>query len=277
MAKRLRHFLYRDDTIVSQFLDQLQGGEYEAENIRQQASGGSSLGIGVHTGPLRGDAARNRTSSTESELNLRQTGPSRFARFYELASADESIEHFDACDEAIWDQLQVGEVIDVGVTLSIPDIVKTVGMVGRISSLMPIFTALSGFAGDGGEPVIDQREVASVTSRLPVIEQVASAFEEAEVPVIASLIGAEKFKVFVRLKRSCLLVEELQEVDGDARLVAKIQRLVPRGRAVEVGQVLPGLPSPNRSQRRQGRVPGEENALRLRYPGAVATPIAVFL
>jgi hypothetical protein len=139
MPRRLRFFLYRDDTMVSQFLEQLEGGAYDEENIRQQVGGGGSLGVGVGAGPVRASASRERTNSSETELNLRQTGPSRFSRFHEMAMDEEEVQQLDGCDEAIWDQLGDGEIIDVGVSLAIPDIVRTLGMVSRISSLMPIF------------------------------------------------------------------------------------------------------------------------------------------
>ena len=53
MPGRLRYFLYRDDGIVSQFLEQLEGGVYDAENIRQHASGGAALGLGLMRGRFR--------------------------------------------------------------------------------------------------------------------------------------------------------------------------------------------------------------------------------
>lgn len=105
----------------------------------------------------------------------------------------------------------------------------------------------------------------------------AAAIEQAGVPVVASPASDAKFKVFLRLKRSGLHVEQLTELAGDARPVGTIQRIVPNGKTVEVGQILPGLPSSNRAQRRQGRSSaGEDNSIKLRYPGAVVTPIAVF-
>ena len=275
MAGRLRYFLYRDDAIVSQFVEQLEGGVYDEENIRQQASGGTSLGVGVSAGPLRGTASRGQSSASESELNLRQTGASRFSRFHELAVEAGEIQELDACDEAIWDQLQVGEILDVGVSLEIPDIVKTMGMVGRVSALMPLFNTLGGFANDDGSPVIDPGEIATVTERLPVFEQAATAMENAGIPALVSLVGDTKFKMFLRLRRSSLQIEELQELEGDVRLVGTVHSKITKGKPAEVGQLLPGLPVQNRAQRRNAGS-GDSNAITLRYPGAIITPIALF-
>ena len=61
-----------------------------------------------------------------------------------MAMAEGEVQQIDGCDEAIWDQLQVGEILDLGVTLSIPDIVRSLGMVGQISALMPLFSSPAG-------------------------------------------------------------------------------------------------------------------------------------
>jgi hypothetical protein len=277
MAGKFRYFIYLDDGIVSQFLEQLEGGEYDTERIRQSHGADSSVGIGVHHGPIQGNAQRGRSSSSESELDLHQTAASRFSRFHHLAMAEqEAIQHIDACDETIWDQLQVGEVLDVGVSLTIPHIVKALGSLDRISGLMPMFAAVSTIDGEDGQPLIDPSEIQNVANKLPIFQQTAAAIEDSGIPVLASLVGDEKFKFFVRLKRSNLQVEQLTAIEGDVRLVGTIQRLIPKAAGdVEVGQILPGIPSPNRTQRRQGGQK-EENAIRLRYPSAVIMPLAVF-
>jgi hypothetical protein len=179
VAGRLRYFLYRDDRIVSQFLEQLEGGVYDEENIKQQASGGSSLGVGVKAGPVTGNVDRTKSNATESELSLRQTGPSRFSRFHELASAEEAVQVLDACDDAIWDQLGVGEILDAGVTLAVPEMTKGLRMLGQVSDMMPLFGAIGGMAGDDGNPLIDPAEFATMTEKLPAMEQAAAAIEQA--------------------------------------------------------------------------------------------------
>jgi hypothetical protein len=60
MPGKLRIFLYRDDALVSQFLEQLEGGTYDEENIRQRKGSGGSLGaeIGVGSAGLKGSHLR---------------------------------------------------------------------------------------------------------------------------------------------------------------------------------------------------------------------------
>ena len=276
MAGRLRYFTYRDDRIVSQFLEQLEGGVYDEENVKQQASGGSSLGIGIRGGPVSGSASRSSSNTAESELSLRQTGASRFSRFNDLARTEQEIQDLDGCDDAIWDQLGVGEILDVGVTLSVPEVVKGLRTLGQVSELMPLFGAISRMTDDHGNPLIDPAEVATVTEKLPAMEQAAAAVEQAGIPMTATLVGQGRYKFFLRLKRENLQCDDLNDLDGEARLVGTIQSKVAKGKTMEVGQLLPGVPSSNREQRRKSGGAPDPSSVILRYPAAVITPIAIF-
>jgi hypothetical protein len=276
LAGLLRYFLYRDDRIVLQFLEQLEGGVYDEENVKQQAGGGSSVGVGIKAGPVTGKADRSKSTNAESELRLRQTGPSRFSRFYELACGEDGIQTLDACDNAIWDQLRVGEIVDLGLSLSTPEIVKSLRTLSQVSKLMPLFGAMDGITGEDGMPLIDPTELATVTEKLPVMGHVATAMEQAGIPTNATLIGDSRYKFFFRLKQANLQTNDLNDLEGEARLVGTIQSKVAKGKTMQVSQLLPGLPSANRTERRKGRGTPDPTIVTLRYPGAVITPIAIF-
>ena len=182
-----------------------------------------------------------------------------------------------------WDQNQIpnetsgledGEIIDIGASLSIPEIVKTLGMMGRISSFMPILKNLGGIQGDDGAPLIDPQELTTVNERLPILEQTAAAMQEAGIPVLASLTGDQRIKIFVRLKSAHIQVEDLQDIAGNVRIVGTIESKVGRGRPMEM-PILPGLPTQSRAERRRSGS-SNQNSIPLRYPAAVVTPIGIF-
>ena len=275
MAGRLRFFLYRDDAIVSQFLEQLEGGVYDEENISQQTGSGTALKGGLSAGPVDVSGSRDRSSSASSQMNLRQTGASRFSRFHELASASDDIQPLDALDNEIWDQVDTGEVIDTRVVIKVPEILKSLGLVNQVANLIPLFDAVGNVPGPDGAPLVDPGEMADVKGKLPIIQKTAAVTDEASVPVTATLANDSKFMFFMRLNRVSLLVEDLHDVEGEARLVATVQSKVQRGKPLVVGQVLPGLPSTNRAQRRKGGN-NQSSEITLRYPGAVVTPLAIF-
>jgi len=225
---------------------------------------------------VAGSADRSKSNSAESELSLRQTGPSRFSRFHVLASKADAIQVLDACDDAIWDQLGVGEILDTGVTLSVPERVKGLRMLGQVSDMMPLVGAIGGMTGDDGNPLIDPAEFATVTEKLPAMVQAAAVIEQAGIPVTATLVGDSRYKFFLRLRQANLQSDDLNDLEGETRIVGTIQSKVAKGKTMEVGQLLPGLPSPNRVQRRRTGGTPDSNSVSLRYPGAVITPIAVF-
>jgi hypothetical protein len=117
----------------------------------------------------------------------------------------------------------------------------------------------------------------TVKRQLPVVEQAAALAEDAPLSLVASLASDPKFKFGVRLKRDNIQVDSIQDLDGEARLVASIQSKVLRGKPTQVGQLLPNVPAQNRAQRRRsGDGGGSTTNITLRYPAAVVAPIAIF-
>jgi hypothetical protein len=275
VAGKLRLFLYRDDTLVSQFLEQLEGGVYDEESIRTQTARTGSLKGGLSAHYVSAGASRDRSSSEESELSLRQTGASRFSRFHQLATDSSDIQTLDAMDEGIWDQVESGELIEAQVVLEVPEFLKALEFVGQASALIPFMDIFASFEGDDGKPLVDPEEMKTIKRQLPVAEQAVAITEEAPVPVLSNLASDPKFKFFMRLKRDKIVAENLEDLDGEARLIASIQSKVERRKPTQVGQLVRGLPSQNREQRR--RSGGTDNGtINLRYPAAIVTPVAIF-
>jgi len=275
MPGRLKFFLYRDDPIVSQFLEQLEGGVYDEENISRQAGRGTSLGGGLSAGPVALQGSRNRSKGEESKFNLRQTGPSRFTRFHQLASDTQDVKVLSGVGEAIWDQVQLGELVEATVTLEVPQLLKSLNLVGNVSVLIPVFEAFGSIQGDDGKPKVDPDELQALKRQLPAVEQAAAMAESAPIPLIASMVSDLRFRFSLRLGRDKLQVANLDELEGEAQLVASVQSKVLRGKPVQVGQLVPGLPVQNRAQRRRTGG-GEDGSVTLRYPAFIVTPIAIF-
>lgn len=275
MPGKLRIFLYRDDALVSQFLEQLEGGTYDEETIRRRKGSGGSLGVGIGAGPVGLKGSLDKSASQDLELNLRQTGPSRFSRFFDLASGSDDVQPLDAIDDGIWNQLEPGEIIDAAVVLEVPAFLKSIDIARKASSLLPLFEAVATIRGAGGKPVIDPAELRTVKRQLPVAEDVATVTEAAPLPVLGSLASSPRYKFFLRLRRADILADELGDLDGPARLIGAIQSKVARGKSTVVGQLMPGLPPSNRAARRRSATPGGAE-ITLRYPAAVITPIGIF-
>ncbi|MGH7641701.1 MAG: DUF6414 family protein [Candidatus Dormibacteria bacterium] len=275
MTGQLKFFLYRDDAIVSQYLEQLEGGIFDEESIRRQDSRGGTLGGGVSAGPLSVGGSRSRSKGEGSEFSLRQTGASRFTRFHQLATDTQEVRTLDWVNEVVWDQVRSGDIVESTVTLEVPQFLKSLELVGPVSALIPVFEALGSIQGDDGKPRVDPDELHTVKRQLPVVEQAAAVAGHSPIPIIASLVSSQRFKFSFQLERDKVLVASLSELEGEAHLVASVQSNLQRGRPTHVGQLVPGLPAQSRAQRRHAGE-GDNGSITLRYPALIVTAIAVF-
>jgi hypothetical protein len=276
----LRFFLFLDDRIVAQFLEQLDLGEYGDEQINRQRQSGGSIDGSLRAGPAGVGAGYSRAVSEDSAVVRRPTAASRFARLYEELQAQGAIQSLDVADDGIWDQLQVGEIIESTVTLAVPEIFRVLSAIPEISKLMPMFEQIASIsADDGSEQRIDPREVASVKGQLPFMAQAAEIVDESPLPVLARLASDERYAFHLQMKRSFISVGA-DELSGEARMLAKIQRKVEKGKPEVIHLLLPEvMPRMNRAQRRgsaKGSEAGKSFTVDLRYPSAIMTPIAIY-
>jgi len=80
----LREFLYRRDDLVSQFLEQLEGGVYDEEQVTQKNQAASGIGASIGTHGARASVERKKQGDREAAMTFRQTASSRFDRLYTL-------------------------------------------------------------------------------------------------------------------------------------------------------------------------------------------------
>lgn len=274
MPRRLRTFLYRDDAIVAQYLEQLEGGAYDEENIRRTTGSDGSVGAGIGLGPVELKGSRGKSAAHKSELSLRQTGPSRFSRFYALARGSGDVQTLDETDDTTWDRLQPGAIIDAAVVLEIPTLLKSIELASRAPALLPLLDAISPIRDDEGRPVIDPVELRAMRRQLSSAEDTAAATKAVPLPVIASLASDQRYKFFTRLKRTSVRVDQIGDLDGQARLIGAVHCRLPRGKAQVVGHV-PGMSPPRRPIRKRSTA-AIGAGITLRYPSAVLTPVAIF-
>lgn len=113
----LREFLYRDDDLVSQFLEQMEGGGYDEQRITDQSNQTSGLGASAKVGPLNLSGDRRAGEASESEMTVGQTPASRFNRLYRLLEEGTAIQQLLGLDDEIWNQLSRNEIVEVDAEL----------------------------------------------------------------------------------------------------------------------------------------------------------------
>jgi hypothetical protein len=205
----LRRFLYLDDRLTNEYLGQVEGGLYDEEAQAASASVDSKRGGGVKAGPVRAEAGRTTGGEESSARTVRQTPESAFTRLSQLLEEHDAVQFLDAFDDAIWNQLRRGEVLEVEVNIQVPALVKFGQMATEMGSLIEV---MSSFGED-----VDAETQAGMEGLSGIVGLIKG------VPIIAAASGAPRFKLIAHLDEQNLRVN-LDELEGEATLYCTIER-----------------------------------------------------
>lgn len=266
----LRDFLFLDERAVSQYLEQLEGGAYDEESIRHQGEKGSTFGGGARVGSLEARAERKAVNNEERSAVVRQTPSSRFSRFHGLVSDADLLQELPNLDEDIWSQLEVGEMVEVSASLTIPDVVKGLDMVQSAQSLLPIVSAFNDLMPN--DQRIDRQELATVQDQMPVVSGMANQLAQRAVPCIVKVAVNPRFQFFTKLPRESLNVPDIERLDGEATVLGKIQRILGKRDSISIDAEVAGITLPRAQRRKQAASSSQE----IGHPAAVLTPIAIW-
>lgn len=269
----LREFLYRRDDLVAQFLEQIEGGEYDEERMKEQAGRKSAVGGSAALGAVSVTAERRRDGASETELTMRQTAASRFNRLHALLSKGNDIQPLTSFDNAIWAQIASGEVVELEGTLTLLPGVLEMGQAARIGSFLPLIETMKDLPDDLLPDSFDRGDVERVGGQLSAVQGFAQHLAAGPVPCTVAPTGAPTCKLFVELRRDSLQ-GDLADLEGDVIMLARITRKISKGKPETVGQPIPGV-ALNREQRRKGGNSGNLT-VRLQHPAAVVSAIAIY-
>jgi hypothetical protein len=269
----LREFLYRRDDLVAQFLEQLEGGEYEEERIKEQDGRASGVGGSVGAKGLALSGERRKEGSRETELTVRQTPASRFNRLHNLLEQSEGIQPLESLDDAIWDEIERNEIIEVeGVLTLLPGVVE-MNQATSVDKVLPIIEAMKGLPDEYLPDSFQRQEADKISGQIPIVQDFAQHFASGPVPCTFVPAGAPRYKFFAELVRYSV-VGNIAELEGEVTALAKVTRKIDRRKPETLGQPVPGIQL-NREQRRKGGA-GAPLTVRLQHPAAVVTAIAIY-
>jgi predicted DNA-binding transcriptional regulator AlpA len=268
----LRHFLYCDADLVRDFLAQIEGGIYDEEDVKSKTDDSRNVGGGITVGPASLKAASDHGGSSETARRIQQTMASEFQRLYSLLDNEGLIQPLSAFDDAIWDQIQVGEILEAPVVVRMPGFQQMAELAADFGKLMPLL------------------ELGGVTTAMPAEDldmvrmfgEFHSALESGPMSVIATAAGNKKVRLLCRLDRNYLRTDA-KSIEGEATILAKIQRKLRRGEHVSAAE-FPALNRLSAKKRREfdkifhkpdieGLVVGEGG---VSYPGAVLTVLGIY-
>jgi hypothetical protein len=268
----LRDFLYLDRTLVRDFLAQAEGGQIDEERSRANTTGNLTGGIQLGLNGLGAKAAASKGASSETEMVIRQVGPSEFERLHNYLDGNDDFALLEIADEA--DEFSL---IRRQSFLEVDGKVKAAGLGQLLSLVAQIGSAMKQVEAFGNAVSIDNE-----TAQLfKVSEQFGAA--PSNHAVILTVPGEANFKVGVELKPEFVLSTDL-EVDATA--LVKVQRVLRPGESRVLGDPFGGLLSkvPQEQLDEMMRSLNENAAasaglipdVELRAPGILATPVAIW-
>jgi hypothetical protein len=267
MAQVLRNFLYLDSQLVDEFLAQLEGGLYGEEEERDVRRSERGVRGDVAVGPVAAGGQRGSAGEEETARTRRQTPESRFARLYDSLDATGNLQWLEGLDDAIWNDLRRGEIIEVEGTVAVSSLIKLADLAEQMESLAPTIEAIS------DEPMMD----ADTLQAMRGISAFGGIFG-ARVPLVVRA-AERRFKFIADLDRSNLRTD-LGVLEGEATVFGKIQRKLRPSDKWTLLDSIPGLASlpPALRQQMQKDVKNEEELpdLVIRPPAAILTPVAIY-
>lgn len=267
MVAVLRRFLYLDSELTGEFLAQLEGGRYTEEEQSRRGESGRELGGGLAAGGLTAKAGKGSASEEASSRKVQQTPESEFARLAEALQASDSLQFLDALDEAIWNQINRGEILEIEAEVSVSSLHK-------LGDLMQSFGEIKKLAELAGEDLQVDAETEAGLQAISALGEMNT-----KIPVTARAAGSPDFKFIASLTPSNMRVES-DELEGESTLVAKVQRKLRAGETHTLFDAIPGLAAIPAAQRTE-MIQGLENSpefpdIVVPAPAAVVTPIAIF-
>ncbi|MBL8776753.1 MAG: hypothetical protein JNK12_12495 [Acidimicrobiales bacterium] len=267
----LREFLYRQDDLVAQFLEQLEGGEFDEQHIREQATRATGVGATASVGPLAASGDHRREGTSETELTMRQTAGSRFNRLHALLDASGSIQPLEALDDDIWDQIGRNEVVEVEAVLNLLPGVLEMSQATSLSGLLPVINMMKDLPDEFRPDDFNPEDAEQMSAQISTIDSFAQHLGSGPIPCTFVPAGSSRYTFFAELARASV-EGEVADLEGEVTVLARLKRKIAKGKPETLGG-LPGIQL-NREQRRTGGA--APLTTQLRYPAAVATVIGIY-
>lgn len=260
----LRQFLYYDESLVDDFLAQLEGGQSGEVMKREQVQRGRKGEASVGAGPAKVGGGLGRSVTEETEAVIRQGRASNFQRLYDLlVEADELTEISGDLDEATWSSIKRGSLVELGTQITVPQMARLFSDPGAFATLGALIRTVS------------------PESMSPEAEKVVDIFGAlAKMGVgeggILTAVGnppGTPYNLVMRLDRKFIVPGA--ELDGETTVLFKMARkLKPDDRELVID--MPGMATMGAELRRTMTESAETGTLAVQGPGAIVVPIAVY-
>lgn len=267
----LRNFLFLDTKAVDNYLAAAEGslmeGSFEQTDVEKRTKLGKAGVSKVVT--VEGNTGVEASTETKQKRSLNDSA--KFQRLYDILEEQESIQQLDAFDPGIWEQFRRGEVLEIEALIRIPQVFalsEAVEVTTPIAELMGLF---------GQNPLADPQ----TKQQFEQARSTAQLFESEPIPLLFEAVSTPKFRFVATLPREHLRSKPT-ELQGEAAVFGKVQRIIPPKQTYEVPLISSSLSSYvtgiNRAQRRKNKHTNSGQSLIeiVKGPAIILEAIAVY-
>lgn len=264
----LRNFLYIDTYMLNDFLSTIDGyleeGTIDQTELEKSQKSGKA-NVKVIEGNLLSE------TSTEIKQKLSRTEASKFQKLYDYLQDNSMSQFLDAFDEEIWKQIRRGAILEVPAKTNLP---KTFQLTQDIQSMTPMVEIMQAL---GEVPLKEQRELAMFKGISILGEQA----EKQNVPLIFETESTKGYTFVCQLQRPFIRTD-LNNLVGEADVIGKVQRIIPKGNQEEIYSLIPAfdsyLSTLNREQKRKFMNDKKKSNLAevIKGPAMIITPLAIY-
>jgi len=265
-----RNFLYLDTKTMTDYLSTVMGYVPVLDNHASKVAASShehGAKITVPLGSLRG---ANQGSSQLSEV-VQTTEAAQFHQLYEILHGQDMFRFLNYFDDVVWDQIRRGDLVEIPARVSLP---KPFTMIQGIQGLSPMLEMMSSL---GQDPFKNQNEAMAFQGLISLGEQISRQ----SVPIVFTAEYTQGYRFSCQLQRRFLRCD-VSEIEGEADIFGKVQKVIPRGKEEEVFTIAESFSTifstMGREQRREFEKSSKKNGVSevVKGPALIIAPLAVY-
>lgn len=264
----LRNFLFLDTSMLDDYISTLEGyildGSIDKTEVKKGEIGGKA-DIKIASS----DAKTERSTETKQKLAI--TDAAKFQKLYEILEEKNMFQFLDAFDEGIWNQIRRSEMLEIPARIKIS---KNYKLVQDVENITPFIDLMKAF---GQNPFKDQKENDAFEGFGAISKQV----EKQNIPLIFEAESTLGFTFATYLSKKFLKCE-INDLQGEATIFGKVQRIIPKGKQEELFSLIPAFESftssLSREERRKTQKDKVEKSISemIKGPAIYITPLAIY-
>jgi hypothetical protein len=145
--------------------------------------------------------------------------------------------HLQSLDEEGWRQQPNGAIVEITGTLKVPDVMKVIGAMRGLGNLMPLIESLR----ETGQIEMNQEDRVMMNG-LRMLSELGESTESQNATAVGLEVAATPDYRFGASLKKTFLRTGPQDLEGEAKVLGKVQRKVNKGDApIELEQLVPGF------------------------------------